>query len=293
VRRLLAAVAASAALALTLVAPAPSSAAVRGGITAPAPTGGDVEPAPAVRLGVHVDNLMPVGRVPGWGPLIFTDSFSADVPLGQAEQRMTRWVSYDEGWSDSDGAGNPGNGTYSTRRTVSVANGLLNIHLHTEAGKHLVATMYPKRLAAVTYGRFAIRWRADDDLQQYLLIPTLVWPGKASAGEVDHPEMTLANNGGRSFIHYRDKHPIGAEPFRYFLDPTVWHTTIVEWSPGLVVLITDGVETGRSRPGAFVANTPARILMPQATTLVGQPAPADATEGNVQVDWVAAWSYGG
>lgn len=254
-------------------------------IFGPAWGAGDVELAPAVRVRHPNAVAMPVSDLPGWR-LTFNESFSQDVPVGSFVQRMNRWAEYQDGWLD----GGDHHGTYAPSRVLSVHDGICDFYLHTENGEHLVATIYPKALASVLYGRFSIRWRADPMLG-YMVIPTIVWPNgnRAADGEIDHPEFTLARRGTPSFIHYVDAQPTLWAYGAYLLDSTVWHTSTVEWLPGLVILYVDGREVLRSAPGAGINHTPSRVAI-QVTTAVHADAPTDDVAGNVQVDWVAAWA---
>jgi len=95
---------------------------------------------------------------------VFADDFSHPVPLGQFPDAVaTRWFAYSGGAKDTSK-----NGTYVPSRTVSIANGILNVHLHTEHGVHMVAALLPVvsgahgRNGGLLYGRYIIRIRADD-----------------------------------------------------------------------------------------------------------------------------------
>ena len=65
-------------------------------------------------------------------------------------------------------------------------------------------------------------------------------------------------------------------------------TTVIEWSPGLVVFELDGNEVGSST--VRIPDTPMHWVLQTETRLSGG-SPADSVSGHVQVDWVAIWSY--
>jgi hypothetical protein len=72
------------------------------------------------------------------------------------------------------------------------------------------------------------------------------------------------------------------------MDPNQWHTTVIEWSPNLVVFKLDGVEVGRST--TRIPNTPMHWVL-QTETKLGGTRPANSVAGNVQIDWVSSWTY--
>src|SRR5690242_6385950 len=82
---------------------------------------------------------LPIGDLPGWRQ-VFTDDFLVDAALGAfpGSAYAAGWSAYPDGCHDTSG-----NGAYSPERTLSVAGGVLNIRVHTEAGVHYVAAPLP------------------------------------------------------------------------------------------------------------------------------------------------------
>ena len=82
---------------------------------------------------------MPVGDIPGWRQ-IFADDFLTDVPVGNFPSAVSaKWDAYPDGWKDTSK-----HGTYFPSKVVSIQNGVLNLHLHTENGVHMVSAPEPK-----------------------------------------------------------------------------------------------------------------------------------------------------
>ena len=102
----------------------------------------------------------PRGDLPGWKQL-FVDDFDVDVPLGLFPSAVSsRWGAYKSPARDTTKRG-----AYAPERVVSVANGVLTKHIHSENGTPLVAALTPKVPGSSKYGqmygRYEVRFRAD------------------------------------------------------------------------------------------------------------------------------------
>ena len=229
---------------------------------------------------------------------MFVDDFATDVPLGAFPEAVSaKWGAYPYPWNDSSK-----NGTYSAGAVVSVSDGVLNKDIHTEGRRHLVAALMPKVSDApehgILYGRFAVRFRAD--IIPGYKVAWMLWPdsgtnirgsrsGTGGNGEIDFPERDLDSPYLGGFVHHQDgRRNEDQERFRVPFDGSAWHTTVIEWSPDLVVFTLDGVEIGRTT--TRVPNTSMHWILQTETELTSK-APSAAARGNVQVDWVAAWAY--
>lgn len=257
---------------------------------------------------------MPAGDIPGWHQ-VFADNFANDnVPVGAfsgcswptgrtiAQMGCTglaaypdvqaKWGAYPDGSADTSH-----NGTYYPSRTVSIKNGLMNLHVHTETlnGRvvHMVSAPMPKVPGGVNggglrYGRYVIRFRSDA-LRGYkiawMLWPdTEIWP---QDGEIDFPEGDL-DGSFSAFMHHmgassgtqQDAYPTNA---RY----TSWHTASLDWRSTSCRFTLDGNVIGTSYN--HLPSTPMHWVLQTETTLDGT-IPSNATAGNVQIDWVAAYT---
>src|SRR5437764_782137 len=109
--------------AVTSGATALIAAALAAGLIAPAPAFAAAPSGPP----------MPVGDLPGWHQ-IFTDNFAANVPLGSFPAAVaSKWTAY-SGFADTSG-----HGTYDPAKVISISNGVMTLHLHTENGTHYVS----------------------------------------------------------------------------------------------------------------------------------------------------------
>lgn len=231
---------------------------------------------------------MPVGDLNGWRQ-VFTDDFSTNVPLGSFPSAVSStWGAYPAPWKDSSG-----NGTYSPGSVVSVANGVLTKHIHTENAVAMVAALTPKVPGSAKhgqmFGRYAARFKLDP-LIGYK-VAWMLWPdsGKQTDGEIDFPEKNLSSPTVWGFVHHQGA-TSGADQTwaKAGYDAATWHTAVIEWSPGLVVFTFDGVEIRRTTDR--IPNTPMHWVL-QTETALSSTKPAASVQGDVQIDWVAAWQY--
>jgi hypothetical protein len=245
--------------------------------------------APAVRLASAAapsGEDLPIGDRPGWRQ-IFTDDFTTDVPLGSFPAAVsTKWGAYPSPWTDTTGYG-----TYSPSTVVSVSGGILNDHIHTENGVSMVAALTPKLPKPMLYGRYAVRYRFDS-LPGYK-VAWMLWPDSndnETDGEIDFPEMNLDTTTVWAYDHRTDSTGSGDQAWANApITPGTWHTSVIEWSPNLVVFQYDGVEIGRNSVRTPV--TPMHWVLQTETALTLGHAPDPSVAGNVQIDWAAAWAY--
>lgn len=226
------------------------------------------------------------GQVDGWRR-VFADGFDKPVARGHwpgaVYHKWGRW-SYPNGWSDTHGIG-----TYYPSRVVSQHNSLLDLYIHTERGRHMVAAPVPTipkapgRAGGLRYGRYAVRFKADP-LRCYktawLLWPDSgVWPGD---GEIDFPEADLTDHIS-GYVHYKGGGSSSDQAaFSWRARYTKWHTAVIAWTPGRVNLILDGVRRSTTHR---VPSKPMHWVLQTETSCT----PNRATKGHVLIDWVAVW----
>ncbi len=260
-----------------------------GSLDAGKPDAGGVDAGPGPDAGPSGE-AMPLGDLPHFHQ-IFTDDFLNDVPVGSFPTAVSsKWKAYPSPWQDTSK-----NGVYTPLKVLSQQGGLLNMYLHTENGVHMVSAPVPV-LPGVTspgggqlYGRYAARFRADS-LHGYKTA-WLLWPDSETwprDGEIDFPEGNL--DGTIAAFMHRQNGSSGSDQDAYSTTKTygTWHTAVLEWTPTYVMFMLDGVVLGTST--ARIPNTPMHYVLQTETALDGT-VPADAVAGNVQVDWVAVWSY--
>jgi hypothetical protein len=245
---------------------------------------------------------MPVGDLPGWRQ-VFADDFAGTVELGEwsnctlspfvcsglPERYRARWWAYAEVWPDTSK-----NGTYSPSKVLSVADGVLDLYVHTEDGVHRVAAPMPlihgkDGPLGQLHGRYAIRFRTDS-LPGYK-IAWLLWPDSKAwprDGEIDFPE---ANLDGEicAFMHRQDATAANdQDAFFSGIDVTSgWHTAVIEWTDESVRFILDDALLGESI--GRIPDTPMHWVIQTETNLDGYE-PDDGVAGHVQIDWVAVYS---
>jgi hypothetical protein len=263
------------------------------------PSPGQAEPTPT-QIACPSGECLPAGDPPGWR-LLFADDFLEPVAPGQwSDCRMetmacfglpdpyrSRWWAFLAGWNDN------ASGVYSPSRVLTIADGVLDFHLHTEGGVHLAAAPVPLihgrsgRLGQL-YGRYAVRFRADP-LHGYK-IAWLLWPDSEQwprDGEIDFPEGNL-DSVIEAYLHHQDGKAANDQSGFSSGIPVAgaWHTAVIEWTPEAVRFLLDGKAVGAS--AERIPDTPMHWVFEATTTLDGYE-PADETDGYVQIDWVAVW----
>ena len=247
------------------------------------PTPGSIsQPAPVSPSG----ELMPVGDLPGWRQ-VFADDFTTDVPVGQFPGQVygNKFTVYPDGTPDTAGQSGGSSGYYPSK-VVSVSNGILNLYLHTENGVKMAAAILPVLPGNHLYGKYTIRFRSD--AVQGFKVAWLLWPDSENwpqDGEIDFPEGNLSETIG-AYMHHQNG-TFGSDQDAYASQATFtsWHTTSIEWTPTQVKFILDGNVIGTST--SRIPSTPMHWVIQTKSCLVD--CPSNATDGNVQIDWLTAY----
>jgi len=234
---------------------------------------------------------MPVGDLDGWRQN-FTDDFTTDAPLGTFQTKYaSKWHFYLDGWKDTAGQqGAPSR--YYPSKVLSASGGVLNKYLHTENGTPMAAALLPilngQANGSQLYGKYTIRFKSDSLLgfkTAWLQWPDSgVWPRD---GEIDYPEGDLSKSFG-AFIH-RQGATTGTDQtaFSNLGTYTSWHTASLEWLPGKINLILDGVTVGTSTNR--IPNTSMHWVIQTESCL--PTCPAATVAGNLQIDWAVVYAY--
>lgn len=242
--------------------------------------------SPALPLGPSGE-AMPRGDLTGWRQ-VFADDFDNDVALGGFPVAVRgKWGAYEDGWPDTSKRG-----TYSPTKVVSIGNGLMDLHLRTDQGVHMVAAPMPVihgpgAQGGMLYGRYAVRFRADP-IPGYK-VAWLLWPDSEnwSDGEIDFPEGDL-DQTVTAFMHHKGK-PTNQDAFPTEVSFVDWHTSVMEWTPTAVRFLLDGALIGESTDRKLIPDVPMHWVL-QTETALGQRVPDPAAAGHVQIDWVTAYS---
>lgn len=252
--------------------------------TQPAPT---TTPSPTQSPSPTPSTAMPVGDLPGWKQN-YKQDFTQNAALGQVGNVYGMSMRGYDGFNDTSGKG-----TYAPDKVLSVSNGNLNYHLHTENGVPLVATPVLNDYYGQKYGRYSIRFRSDT-MPGYK-IAFLLWPSSDNwnEGEIDWPEGSLGgkmrpasavpgtyNNGSMLFQPEQE----------YFspTDSTGWHTATTEWTPTGVKFYWDGQLVAQTDKA--VPQTNFRWTLQAETELTGSK-PDPNVSGYLQVDWATSYAY--
>lgn len=190
-----------------------------------------------------------------------------------------RFVAYD-GFNDTSGVG------MYRQSAMSVADGTLDMHMHTDAsGQPTGAAFIPLvdgKWGGQTSGRYDIRLRADPvkgyGLAGLLWSDTNTWED----GEVDFPEGAL--DGNVTLSNHCPGNP-AANCLHRDLGTTfsAWHTYTIAWTPTKLDFLVDGVSVSSTTQN--IPKKPLHLVL-QAATMSPQKPPKDAA-GDVQVAWVS------
>ena len=270
----------------------PTPATPPGGLPTPAtPPGGS--PTPATPPGGLPMPATPPGGSPtpatsqGWKQ-IFAEDFNTPVPVGNFPGNVygSKFTVYDDGSKDTAGQqGAPSR--YYPSKVASVSNGLLNLYLHTENGTPMAAAILPVLPGNHLYGKYTIRFRSD--ALSGFKVAWLLWPDSENwphDGEMDFPESGLDEPIGAFMHHQNGTSGSDQDAYTSTATYTSWHTTSIEWSPKEVNFILDDQSIGTS-----TARIPATSMHWVIQTKSCLPTcPAATTAGNLQIDWITAYS---
>lgn len=250
---------------------------------------------------------------------VFTDDFTTDVAADPNSTTTGGFLSnaaYSGKWTGyTQHIDTFGTGWYCPSKVVSVSGGILNKYLHhdscggsTTSQTRLVSALLPKAASSKyvnsagqtkygqQYGRYIARFKTDPLANFYMV--WLLWPDSENwptDGETDWPEASSSTGMTgtmRAFLHKQGATTGGDQTYcdsgKKFFDPTAanpWHTIVTEWLPGRINIIADGalVCTSTDR----IPNTKMHWVLQTETGKT----PDNGANGNLQVDWVAAYQY--
>jgi hypothetical protein len=243
---------------------------------------------------------MPVGDIPGWHQ-VFADDFNTNVPVGGfsgcdpatrscsglPSAVRSNWWAYPDGWKDTDQQG-----TYMPSKTISIANGMMRLNLHTENGVHMAAAPVPIIPGAIgseggqVYGKYEIRFLVDRPIPGYKLA-WLLWPDSENFpgdGEIDFPEGDLDGFLG-GYVHHMDG--FGASDQDAYGTAvrmsSGWHTATIDWTAKSCVFYLDGMTVGTTT--SRIPSTPMHWVLQSETD---QPK-GDSAAADILIDWVSVY----
>lgn len=229
--------------------------------------------------------------------LLFSQDFSKSAALGSFTKAYPGYSGYDGGLDTSKGAGRPANqvGVWNNDATSSVSDGVYNCHLFTKGAQPQICALTPtpngQYWGGQMYGRYSVRFKSDK-LPGYK-IAWLLWPQSDdwNQGEIDFPEGALDDSITGSVHNVRGNPGQNA----YFVDTkkpmTDWQTATIDWRPGRVTFILDDQSWTTTDPSGIPTH-PMRWAL-QAETQISSQAPSASVAGDLQIDWLAGYSYTG
>jgi beta-glucanase (GH16 family) len=207
--------------------------------------------------------------------------------------RSARWGRY-----SGQPGGDPG-GWWAASHAV-VAHGILELETYRDprfGGRWVSAGVSSAPALKQTYGKYEVRLRMDRG--KGVAFVALLWPVR----DQWPPEIDFAEEGGKTSArrHITATLHYGARNFQIqrtvHSDFTRWHVVAVEWRPAKLVYTLDGRRWATVSSRAVPAQPMELDLQTQAGACGDPYAPCpDSTTPprvNLQVDWVAAYSYRG
>lgn len=235
----------------------------------------------------------PVHDLPGWD-LVLVQDFDTDAELGDFATRYPGWAGYDGATDTSRDYGRPSGsrGRYDSRTTATVADGVLDVHVHTRDGTPQVMALTPTTDGewwdGRLHGRYSVRFRADR-VPGYK-VAWLLWPTSDdwTEGEVDFPEGDLGEDIDGNAHDVTGDPAENAWSIETGTSMQEWHTATIEWAPGRLTFQLDDREWTTTDPRAVPVD-PMRWVLQTETQLSDLP-PDPGAAGHVQIDWVAVWA---
>lgn len=247
---------------------------------------------------------MPVGDVTSNGHLfrqVVAEDFDKDAPSGSWANTSCAdavvytgasgvpWMSYPSCWQDTWQ-----HRPYQPGSVLSVHDGLLDVWLHPVNGRPAGANpspVLPDGSSYQLYGRYVVRMRQTAGPLSDYYMAFLLWPqdGDYRCAESDFPERNLASANVWAFNHYCTNG--AAQPATGFgkgIDPTIWHTYVMQWQPGQRLYSIDGISVGITYTGVYAG--PERWQL-QTETSGNVCEPSCTQEGHVLIDWAVVYSY--
>lgn len=236
--------------------------------------------------------------------LTYSEDFTRNAPLGSFATVYPEFAEY-EGYLDTSNQG-----LYSTAKTVSVHDSMLDVYLHSENGQAYSAALIPENYKGHSGIRWDIRWKVNrlDTLGGWKFVG-LLWPKSDNwnDGEIDWPEVTdlgkhprpasaipgsgVDKNGGSSSQTGLAPQSMSFMPAKgYFApyDDSNWHVASLEWVPSAnqMWFYIDDMLLGTVSGAANMPVGPMRLTL-QFETWIGEgTVPANAKGAHVLVDWI-------
>ncbi|MGW3665044.1 glycoside hydrolase family 16 protein [Streptomyces sp. NPDC005141] len=209
---------------------------------------------------------------------------------GLSGEYRDNWWAYPAGWEDTaNDRGRDVVGEYHPEDTVSVGpgengDGVMRIRMWRpeDGGPVHAAAVVPRAVMQMAYGKYSARIKVTKVAPGY----KSAWLHYGGGCEMDHPEGEWT--GSLTAFH----HPCGGGEQGYFPSDdawTEWHTVSTEWTPGHVRFFVDGRQTGEDTRG--VPSAPLSWVLQNESALEG-PGAAPGSSAELDVTWVAAYTYG-
>jgi hypothetical protein len=274
-------------------------------------TDGTASDGQAVKFGGSSDpdpsgQSVPIGSQPGWQQVFYDDFTNESVSLGQFSNCGTspevctglpsalqsKWWDYPDTWPDTANTCE-----YYPSQTMSVAGNIMNMFIHTASnGTCMTAVPEPLIPGASSsngqlYGMYSVRMKSDPVAGYKTAF--LLWPDSESwpqDGEIDFPEGDVDGTVGAYMHHQGATSGSQQDGYSSTTTYTSWHTYTIEWTPSYVKFLIDGQVIGDSTDTSNIPDTPMHWVLQTESDLSGVK-PAASASGNLQIAWVAIWSY--
>jgi len=180
-------------------------------------------------------------------------------------------------------------------RNVVVANGIVSLKTVFDATLNKWSTAGMRTVPALsrTYGKYemSVRTSAGDSRVVALLWPdtTGVWPPEIDWMEMDglKPDQAGRQRSTQT-VHYGTLSQNFMIHTSHAADMTAWHTVGLEWGPGFVRYLLDGVVTDQ-----VISQNVSNQVMYLGIQTSPEGSTAPTVPVNMDIDWLRVYSYGG
>jgi beta-glucanase (GH16 family) len=227
---------------------------------------------------------MPASDGAGW-KRVLSEDFAVPVARGSFPG------AYDETWMSYDGFPDTSQVGRYDDDVISVQDGNLDVHLHTENGQPLGAAPIPLvngDWGGQTYGKFSVRLKADAAASGFGAA-FLLWPDSEnwSDGEIDFPEGGL-DGTAHGYNHCPGNPSSNCMVVNTSAKWTDWHTYTIEWTPSSLKYLVDGAVVGSTTSN--IPSKPMHWVMQAATTGMK---PSASASTHLLIDWATISTYQG
>jgi hypothetical protein len=209
---------------------------------------------------------------------------------GLPEGLRSQWWAYPYPWPDTATENHkPLGGYYDPMDTVWIRDNQMHVRMFRTTAWIHSAALLPKAAIDMMYGKYVERFSVSPDPPPGYKSAHMLWAASAPIGaEVDFPEGPW-DSSICAYVH--SIYETGQLSFCTHVKFTGWHTSEIEWMPGILKFYLDGKEIGTAT-GKWVPEQPMSWIL-QNESALGVEEATDYSSAQLNIASVAVYSYQG